>query len=68
MVLLYVITPSEFTQWAGVENIMRAEAMEAAEVALGKAADFVRDKTGIEPQVVIREGGRVGGDRRPDRG
>jgi nucleotide-binding universal stress UspA family protein len=58
LVLLYVITPSEFTQWAGVENIMRAEAMDAAEAALGKAADFVRDKTGIEPQVVIREGGR----------
>jgi hypothetical protein len=58
VVLLYIITPSEFTQWVGVENIMRAEAMEAAEVALGKAADFVRDKTGIEPQVVIREGGR----------
>lgn len=58
LVLLYVIAPSEFTQWIGVENIMRAEAMEAAEAALGKAADFVRDKTGIEPQVVIREGGR----------
>jgi nucleotide-binding universal stress UspA family protein len=40
----------------GVENIMRAEATEEAEKALGKAADFVRDKTMIEPQVVIREG------------
>jgi nucleotide-binding universal stress UspA family protein len=58
LVLLYVIAPSEFTQWIGVENIMRAEAMEAAETALGRAADFVREKTGIEPQVVIREGGR----------
>lgn len=56
VVLLYVIVPSEFTQWVGVENIMRAEAMEEAERALGKAADFVRDKTMIEPQVVIREG------------
>jgi len=59
LVLLYVITPSEFTQWVGVENIMRAEAMEAAETALGKAADLVREKAGIEPQVVIREGGRA---------
>jgi nucleotide-binding universal stress UspA family protein len=56
VVLLYVIVPSEFTQWVGVENIMRAEATEEAEKALGKAADFVRDKTMIEPQVVIREG------------
>jgi nucleotide-binding universal stress UspA family protein len=56
VVLLYVIVPSEFTQWVGVENIMRAEATEEAEKALGKAADFIRDKTMIEPQVVIREG------------
>jgi nucleotide-binding universal stress UspA family protein len=59
LVLLYVIVPSEFTQWVGVENIMRAEATEEAEAALGKAADYVRDKTGIEPQVVIREGQRA---------
>jgi len=56
VVLLYVISPSEFTQWVGVENIMRAEATEQAEAALGKAADYVREKTMIEPQVVIREG------------
>ncbi|WP_421725465.1 universal stress protein [Bauldia sp.] len=59
LVLLYVIAPSEFTQWAGVENIMRAEAVETAEAALGKAADLVRENTGLEPQVVIREGGRA---------
>ncbi|WP_439605042.1 universal stress protein [Shinella sp.] len=34
VVLLYVIVPSEFTQWVGVENIMRAEATEEAEKAL----------------------------------
>ena len=59
VVLLYVIVPSDFTQWVGVENIMRAEATEQAEAALGKAADFVRDKTMIEAQVVIREGQRA---------
>jgi nucleotide-binding universal stress UspA family protein len=58
LVLLYVIVPSEFTQWSGVENIIRAEAMDEAEASLGKAADLVRDATGIEPQVVIREGNR----------
>lgn len=56
VVLLYVIVPSEFTQWAGVENIMRAEATEEAEAALARAADFIREKTMIEPQQVIREG------------
>jgi nucleotide-binding universal stress UspA family protein len=59
LVLLYVIVPSEFTQWVGVENIMRAEAMEEAEEALSRAADVVRNATGIEPQLVIREGVRA---------
>lgn len=58
VVLLFVMVPGEFTQWSGVENIMRAEAMDEAEEALGKAADLVRDATGLEPQVVIREGSR----------
>ena len=35
LVLLYVIVPSEFKQWVGVENIMRAEAIEEAEATLG---------------------------------
>lgn len=59
LVLLYVIVPSEFTQWVGVENIMRAEAMSEAEAALGRYADMVRQWSSIEPQQVIREGVRA---------
>ncbi|MBN8993761.1 MAG: universal stress protein [Rhizobiales bacterium] len=59
LVLLYVIVPSEFTQWVGVENIMRAEAMEEAESSLGRFADMVRTWSSIEPQQVIREGVRA---------
>ena len=59
LVLLYVIVPSEFTQWVGVENIMRAEAMDEAETALGRYADMVRNWSRIEPQQVIREGVRA---------
>jgi nucleotide-binding universal stress UspA family protein len=59
LVLLYVIVPSEFTQWAGVENIMRAEAMEEAETSLGKYADLARNAADIEPEQVIREGARA---------
>ena len=59
LVLLYVIVPSEFTQWVGVENIMRAEAMEEAEASLGRYADMVRTWANIEPQQVIREGVRA---------
>jgi nucleotide-binding universal stress UspA family protein len=59
LVLLYVIVPSEFTQWVGVENIMRAEAMEEAEASLGRYADMVRNWSSIEPQLAVREGVRA---------
>jgi nucleotide-binding universal stress UspA family protein len=57
-VLLYVIAPADPQSWAGVESIMRAEAMEAAESALGRYADMVRAASAIEPEPVIREGNR----------
>ena len=59
VVLLYVIGPADFQHWVGVENIMRAEAMEEAEAALGKFADMIRTYSHIEPQMVIREGARA---------
>jgi nucleotide-binding universal stress UspA family protein len=58
VVLLYVIGPAEFQHWMGVENIMRAEAMEAAETALGRFADMIREWSNTEPELVIREGNR----------
>ena len=59
LVMLYVIVPGEFQHWIGVENIMRAEAMEAAEEALGRFADSAREISAVEPQMVIREGARA---------
>ncbi len=56
LVLLYVIPPATFQQWKGVENIMRAEAMEEAEATLGRFADMVRRWSDVEPEQVIREG------------
>ncbi|MGD9738048.1 MAG: universal stress protein [Bauldia sp.] len=56
LVLLYVIPPATFQQWKGVENIMRAEAMDDAEEALGKFADQVRRWSAVEPEQVIGEG------------
>ena len=56
LVLLFVIPRAAFQQWKGVENIMRAEAVEAAENALGRFADMVRKWADIEPEQVIREG------------
>ncbi len=56
LTLLFVIEPAAFQQWKGVENIMRAEAVEGAESALGRFADKVRGWSSIEPEQVIREG------------
>lgn len=54
--LLFVIEPSDFQHWLGVEQVMRAEAMENAEATLSKHAAFARDKAGIEVETVVREG------------
>jgi nucleotide-binding universal stress UspA family protein len=59
LVLLFVIAGQDFQQWLGVGEIMRAEAREAAETALARTAQFVRDRIGIEPELVIREGQAV---------
>lgn len=58
LVLLYVIGQPDPQSWIGVEHIMRAEAMETAEAALGRHADMVRNWNQIEPELVIREGNR----------
>jgi nucleotide-binding universal stress UspA family protein len=59
LVLLYVIGPAEFQHWMGVENIMRAEAMETAEASLGRFADLARNWSAVESEMVIREGNRA---------
>ncbi len=56
LVLLYVIEDSDFNQWIGVQEIMREEARDEAESVLAKAAQEVRERIGIEPELVIREG------------
>jgi nucleotide-binding universal stress UspA family protein len=56
LVLVYVIPEGDFQQWLGVEEIMRAEAREAAEAVVAKSAQLVRETIGIEPEMVIREG------------
>ena len=56
LVLLYVIQRAAFQQWKGVENIMRTESVEAAETALGRFAEMLRNWAEIEPEQVIREG------------
>ncbi len=59
LVLLYVIEPEGPQHWLGVEDIMRAEAMEKAQTVLGRFAAKGRDASNIEPELVIREGKRA---------
>jgi nucleotide-binding universal stress UspA family protein len=56
LVLLYVIEPGDFQHWLGVEKIMREEATATARVALDARAQEVRQKVGIEAELVVREG------------
>ena len=53
LVLLFVIPRAAFQQWKGVENIMRAEAVEAAESALGKFADQVRQLIESDEDIAV---------------
>lgn len=54
--VLAVIPPDEFNHWIGVGDIMREEARERIEVHFEVFAKWMRDKQGVEPELVIREG------------
>ena len=56
LVLLYVIDPGDFQHWLGVEKIMREEATATAHAALDVHAQGIRQRLGIEPEMVVREG------------
>ncbi|WP_299561615.1 universal stress protein [uncultured Sulfitobacter sp.] len=54
--VLSVIPPEEFNHWIGVGDIMREEARERIEVHFEVFAKWMRDRQGVDPQLVIREG------------
>lgn len=54
--VLSVIAPEEFNHWIGVGDIMRAEARERIEVHFEVFAKWMRDKQGVDPVLIIREG------------
>ncbi len=56
LVLLYVVEPGDFQHWLGVEEIMKAEAVEEAETRLAKSASNVRESIGIDAETVVRQG------------
>ena len=54
--ILSVIPPDEFNHWIGVGDIMREEARERINAHFEVFAKWMRDRQGIEPELVIREG------------
>jgi nucleotide-binding universal stress UspA family protein len=56
LVLLYVVEPGDFQHWLGVEEIMKAEAIDEAETRLTKIAGQVRETIGIDAETVVRQG------------
>ncbi len=54
--ILSIIPPDEFNHWIGVGEVMRAEARERIEAHFNVFAKWMRDKQGIDPELVIREG------------
>jgi nucleotide-binding universal stress UspA family protein len=57
--ILSIIPPEEFQHWIGVGDIMRAESRERIEVHFEVFAKWMRDRQGIDPNLVIREGDLV---------
>lgn len=54
--ILSVIRPEEFNQWIGVGEIMREEARERIQAHFEVFAKWMRDRQGVDPTLVIREG------------
>ena len=54
--VLSIIPPEEFNHWIGVGDLMRAEAKERIEVHFEVFAKWMRDRQGVNPSLVIREG------------
>lgn len=57
--VLSIVSPQEFGAWVGVGDIMREEARERIEVHFEVFAKWMRDKQGVDPELVIREGDPV---------
>lgn len=57
--ILSIIPPEEFNHWLGVGAVMREEARERIEAHFEVFAKWMRDKQGVNPELVIREGEAV---------
>ncbi len=54
--ILSVIPPDEFNHWVGVADLMREEARERIVAHFEVFAKWMRDRQGVDPELVVREG------------
>ncbi|MEL6806596.1 MAG: universal stress protein [Pseudomonadota bacterium] len=54
--ILSVIPPDEFNHWIGVGAVMREESRERIHAHFEVFAKWMRDKQGVDPELMIREG------------
>jgi len=54
--ILSVIPPDEFNHWIGVGEMIREEARERIHAHFEVFAKWMRDRQGVDPVLVIREG------------
>ena len=57
--VLSIVPPDEFKHWVGVGEIMREEARERIRSHFEVYAKWMRDKQGVDPELVVREGDPV---------
>lgn len=57
--VISIIPPEEFQHWMGVADLMRQEARDRIEAHFEVFAKWMRDKHGVNPELVIREGEAV---------
>ncbi|MFD3190954.1 universal stress protein [Sedimentitalea sp. HM32M-2] len=57
--ILSIIPPDEFNHWIGVAEVMREEARERIHAHFEVFAKWMRDRQGVDPELVIREGEAV---------
>lgn len=54
--ILSVIPPEDFNHWIGVGDLMREEQRDRIKAHFEVFAKWMRDKQGVDPELVIREG------------
>ena len=59
VMILSIIPPEDFQHFMGVADLMRQEARERIEAHFEVFAKWMRDKNGVNPELVIREGDPV---------